>query len=152
MMVMLPGVVYRFTLSVSIWLFLPSVMYEVVTRGLTEPIDFCQQRRNCKNLIKLVGNFDLVYLFLLEKQSLHYSERFYVEERDPTIPNSGFTSSEKKKLLTWLLCMKDSTISFYWHISISPLFLPKGRTKNNCWVKKIGKMSLLASLLPVLLC
>ena len=99
MMVMLPGVVYRFTLSVSIWLFLPSVMYEVVTRGLTEPIDFCQQRRNCKNLIKLVGNFDLVYLFLLEKQSLHYSERFYVEERDPTIPNSGFTSSEKKKTI-----------------------------------------------------
>ena len=58
MMVMLPGVVYRFTLSVSIWLFLPSVMYEVVTRGLTEPIDFCQQSRNCKNLIKVVGNFD----------------------------------------------------------------------------------------------
>ena len=56
MMVMLPGgVVYRFTLSVSIWLFLPSVMYEVVTRGLTEPIDFCQQSRNCKNLIKVVG-------------------------------------------------------------------------------------------------
>ena len=73
-------------------------MYEVVTRGLTEPIDFCQQRRNCKNLIKLVGNFDLVYLFLLEKQSLHYSERFYVEERDHTIPNSGFTSSEKKTI------------------------------------------------------
>ena len=92
MMVMLPGVVYRFTLSVSIWLFLPSVMYEVVTRGLTEPIDFCQQSRNCKNLIKVVGNFDYSCCwrnnpYIIQNASMQKKE---------TLPNSGFTSSEKK--------------------------------------------------------
>lgn len=90
MMVMLPGVVYRFTLSVSIWLFLPSVMYEVVTRGLTEPIDFCQQSRNCKNLIKVVErNFDY---------SCWRNNPYIIQKRDPTLPNSGF-QWRKKKLL-----------------------------------------------------
>ena len=42
---MLPGLsIYLVSLAPS-GLLLPSVMYEVVTRGLTEPIDFCQQSR-----------------------------------------------------------------------------------------------------------
>ena len=140
MMVMLPGVVYRFTLSVSIWLFLPSVMYEVVTRGLTEPIDFCQQSRNCKNLIKVVGNFD----YSCWRNNPYIIQNVQCRRKRPYQIRASLPV--KKKLLAWLLCMKDSTISLV-------TFRCFQRTKTNCWVKKIGKMSLLASsLLPVLLC
>lgn len=38
----------------SIWLLvLPSVMYEVVTRGLTEPIDFCQQTTEPREIARI---------------------------------------------------------------------------------------------------